>query len=293
MAKRPMGPNRAQPSSKGKAKISVPPARSAGGRDTAPSTRNALAELRKKNGAANLLTSLRENLSSLEAQHRERLLENTAKIYEVATFLREDEDAWLDFCHHSAWVGFRNRPKDTSQPDALRFALRMAVGFGYDPESKRAATKRANKFYGALQPFFSQRVPPWEIVAEIKKGGGFETLKRDNAATRRGKDKPSEKPETLLLRMPLTSESRGLLKERPPERRMGIIFKVLAIKGKAIHIDFERYGKMREQPADHNHTACNTKNTAKKLKSPTTTENIRTKQRSTNKLHNTCNLKAR
>ncbi|CAM5378401.1 hypothetical protein ATER59S_01693 [Aquamicrobium terrae] len=284
MAKHSMGPNHARPSSKRKAKISASPARSAGGGKTVPSTHNALAELCKKDGAAKVLTNLRENLSSLEAQHRERLLENSARIYEVATFLREEEDAWLEFCHHSAWVGFRNRPKDTQQSDALRFALRMAVGFGDDPASKRAATKRANKFYGALQPFFSRRVPPWKIVAEIKKGGGFEALKKDNAATRRGEDKPSEKPETLLLRMPLTPESRGLLKERQ-KQKLGIIFKILTIKGKTINADFYRYSKLKKKTNPPDEAACNTENAAKKLKPPKDTENSPTKQRSTKKPH--------
>lgn len=286
-----MGLDRAQTSSKSIAKISGSLGSSTGDRDTASPKRNALAELSAKNGAADILTSLREKLSSLEARHRERLLENAAKIYEVATFLREDGDAWLEFCRHSEWEGFRNSPKNTEQSDALRYSLRMAVGFGDDLESKRAATKRANKFYGALQPFFSQRVPPSKIVDEIKKGGGFENLKRDNAATRRGEDKPSEKQETLLLRIPLTLESRGLLKERPPERRMGVIFKVLAVKGKAIHIDFERYGKMREQPADHNDTACNTLITAKKPKPSQTADNDRNSVKTTKKGYTTRNMK--
>jgi hypothetical protein len=143
-------------------------------------------ELSVGNGAASALTDLRRDMKTLRGSHWKDIREEVARVYAIAFLLQFDEDAWLDFCRHPDWNGFRGRPKRADCKDALRYALRFAIGF-----SSRAATKRVSKFYNALEPLFrakslsrfSRPTPAPGSRWRGRRKGGSPTLLRNGLTT--------------------------------------------------------------------------------------------------------------
>ncbi|RDL49742.1 hypothetical protein BLJAPNOD_00850 [Ensifer sp. M14] len=172
---------------------------------TLPTRLTAIADTVDQLGApqefASKLEALRENFAAIRSGYRKDLRRQLAAAYDLATFLQDDNSAWIEFCRLDTWENVRSRPRDTDPTNALAYVLRFAVGF-----SGRAATKKASKYLSALSGFLSEGVPPAEIERKIREGGGIEKLARADAALRKqaekkGDDEAKETPEiTLKLR---------------------------------------------------------------------------------------------
>ncbi|WP_421928805.1 hypothetical protein [Neoaquamicrobium sediminum] len=128
------------------------------------------------------LRDLRKKMSVLDVGHQERLREHVAGVYAEALRLAEDPDEWLAMIRDEEWDGFPRRPKETDRADALRYAIRMAVGFPPDKREKRLATSKANRLYTALHPSFQQRVPATAIADLAIKKGGWDDWADENRA---------------------------------------------------------------------------------------------------------------
>ncbi|MER9836127.1 hypothetical protein NKJ28_14250 [Mesorhizobium sp. M0145] len=165
-----------------------------------------------RQGAASVLADVRRNLTTLAGEHRKSLYHEVTTAYAVGMVLRADQDEWLTFCLHSDWGTFRNRPKDSDRSDALRHAIRFAVGFGVTEEAKKAKNRRVDRLHGALKSFFADNVPPADIPAKIREGRGLEKLKSANA-TKAGISNPP-KQEYLTFRVPLDAANRRLLERQ-------------------------------------------------------------------------------
>lgn len=167
-------------------------------------------------GAASVLADVRRGLSTLATEHRKSLYQEVSRAYAVGLVLKADRDEWLKFCLHSDWATFRNKPKDTDRSDALRFALRFAVGFANDPVAKKAKNRRVDRLYGALKSLFAEGVSPAEIPNRIRENGGLEALKSANAAASRTTEDNAPKPAFVAFRVPLEGTHRLFLSREVP-----------------------------------------------------------------------------
>lgn len=146
-------------------------------------------QMRSKGFAVQKLLEIRDADKKLGKEHRKHLHNNLGSVYAIATVLRDDQDTWLEFCRHSSWEQLpRGRPKHDGSRDALRYAIRLMVGF-----RDNANTKRASKYYRALKPLFERGVKPADVVKKIKKAGGIEKLASQNA-----QQGQSKRPEAKL-----------------------------------------------------------------------------------------------
>lgn len=154
----------------------------------------AIDQLRSNGFAVQKLLEIQNADKRLGKEHRRHLLNNLANVYAVATALRADKDIWLEFYRHDSWRNFRGRPKLDDNQDALKYAIRLMVGF-----RDKANTQRASKYYRALTPLFQEGVKPTDVVKKIKKAGGIEKLASQNAQRRQAKG-PNVKLPALVTR---------------------------------------------------------------------------------------------
>jgi len=183
-------------------------------------------------GAADSLRTVRNALTGLEGKHRERINAELAKVYTNAILLREDPDEWQRFCGDVEWHEFPGKPKIDDQPEALRFAVRMAVGFPLEEEEKKAATKRVSKLYGALRFLADDGVEPDAVVTRLQEKG-IEKLSRE-AAQRKKQPPPATE---WMIRSVNQSFAKMLAKWKPGDRR-GVYFVVKSVDGMLIDADF-------------------------------------------------------
>lgn len=127
--------------------------------------------------ASSFLRSIRTELSNLLESTDESLRQKLGEVYAAATVLSLDKDQWQTFCEQQEWETFRQRPKpiDAHRQNALRYAVRYAVGF--DGASSNNAAYRYKK---ALEGCWVQKVAPIDVPKLIKEAGGIEKLKRQN-----------------------------------------------------------------------------------------------------------------
>lgn len=119
--------------------------------------------LREPKGAVRFLEGVRQSFRMLKGQYREHLKQEIVRIYATALVLAEDQDAWSDFCRAPDWEQQKKRPAASHQSDALRYALRFAVGF------TKGGAKRANLFLRATKTMFDERMPPDKVLAKLAK----------------------------------------------------------------------------------------------------------------------------
>ncbi|RWP18022.1 MAG: hypothetical protein EOR01_23675 [Mesorhizobium sp.] len=167
-----------------------------------------------KQGAASVLADVRKGLSTLALEHRKSLYREVTRAYAVGLVLKADKDEWLNFCLHNDWANFRDKPKDSDRSDALRYAIRFAVGFAKDRVAKKAKDRRVNRLYGALKSFFVEGVSPAEITTKIRESGGLEKLKSANAETAGSAIPPKQAYATF--RVPLEGMHRLFLARETP-----------------------------------------------------------------------------
>jgi hypothetical protein len=114
-----------------------------------------LDELQDFSRKRRIVDEIQRGHSALRSRQHKEFRRALARIYAIAFYLREDEDAWLDFCRDEAWNSYSRRPKKSDQSDAPRYVIRIAVGF-----TGRSATKRASKYYARLIGLFAAEIPP-------------------------------------------------------------------------------------------------------------------------------------
>ena len=118
-----------------------------------------------------------QEINQIESKYREALYLEMSKLVAVAHRLRDDEDAWAEFCRSEAWNKFapRLRPKLESQSTgALQSVLLLAFGPEDDVRDRRS------KWLTALQPLFDQHVKPSDLVDYIRRNGGRDGLCKIN-----------------------------------------------------------------------------------------------------------------
>ncbi|MBA8910687.1 hypothetical protein [Aminobacter ciceronei] len=157
---------------------------------TRKSTLSGQTAIPQKQSATNELMAVRQAFNSMEGQHRKRLHEELANVYATALRLCADTDEWFAFCRAAEWADFSGRPKDADQSDALRFAVRFAVGFPLGKDERLVATRRVSKLAGALQVLLEDKVPAAKVVDELEKRGGIEELNRERARRNRAPEAP-------------------------------------------------------------------------------------------------------
>ncbi len=130
-----------------------------------------------KSDASTFLRSIRTDMANLLDSTDESLRQKLGEVYAAAIVLSHDKDQWQTFCEQEEWISFRQRPKpiDAHRENALRYAVRYAVGF--DGTSSNQAAYRYKK---ALEGCWSGKVAPSEVPDLIKASGGIEKLKQQN-----------------------------------------------------------------------------------------------------------------
>lgn len=217
---------------------------------TSPTSAEAIAQTVDQLGApqefASKLETLRENFAAIRSGYRKDLRRQLAEAYDLATFLQDDNSAWIDFCRLDAWQNVRSRPRDTDPTNTLGYVLRFAVGF-----NGRAATKKASKYLSALSGFFSEGVPPVEIERKIREGGGIEKLARADAARRKqgGKKGDDEAEETPEITLKLRGEKVRRLLEVESALPIGLKIRTMKTKGAALSARLISVKVRRPKPA--------------------------------------------
>lgn len=158
-----------------------------------------------------LVEEIQRGHSALRSHQHKQLRTALARLYAFACFLREDEDAWLDFCRDNVWGSYRRRPKKSDRDDALRYVVRVAVGF-----NGRPATKRASKYYARLNGWFTAEIPPKIATEKILRN-------KPRPVTTHGSSpeiekQPRQKEECAIVRIPLHQGGRGVLEKGVGER---------------------------------------------------------------------------
>lgn len=149
----------------------------------------------------------------------------TLEIYAAAVYLREDTDAWTEFCREEKWATFRGKkPSPDTAGNALRFAFRFAYGF-----DDAAATKRASKDARMLESAFARRLSPAQAAAEVEAAGGKEAYSQ---AQQRARGEATDNPEpTIKL---IGGEHLDGLSDLKPGRKVRLLLKVHQVLGSTI-----------------------------------------------------------
>jgi hypothetical protein len=194
-----------------------------------------LAEVKVKGGPAKVLQEVRGTLRRLETRHRQQLRAELAKIYFVATLLREDEDAWLQFVRHAEWDGFSRRPQAGHRNDALRYVVRFAAGFGQSPQTKRAATHRANYWLGLLQPFWDKESAVAEVEQALSTARSLEELGRNRSEDKAEEGGGKAEPGEFSLRLPFKKTAKAIAAGKGGDRFLMRI-EVTSVAGKSARV---------------------------------------------------------
>lgn len=130
-----------------------------------------------KSDASAFLRSVRADLENLLDTTDESLRQKLGEVYAAARVLSLDKDQWQTFCEQEEWINFRQRPKpvDAHRLNALRYAIRYAVGF-----EGNSANQAAYRYKKALEGCWTANVAPADIAGLIKASGGIEKMKTHN-----------------------------------------------------------------------------------------------------------------
>jgi hypothetical protein len=93
------------------------------------------------------------------------------KSYQIALLATESLDLWQEICGSEEWASFKRRPKHDDQQDALRYVVRLYVGFDGVSDDKRAS-----KYYRSLKPWSDRKAPVSDVRKILKGEGGIEAL---------------------------------------------------------------------------------------------------------------------
>lgn len=155
--------------------------------------------LGESDNASTELLKKRAELHALRVGHRKRIRALVAFVYGVALFLKANEVAWIRFTQHEQWESTNrgSRPEANDRSDALRYALRFAVG-----PTGSAASKRVSKYYLALVTWFDKDISAEQVLTRIRLAGGFDAMARKRAE-KKAKAKTSPMPSTVAATKPV------------------------------------------------------------------------------------------
>jgi hypothetical protein len=147
-----------------------------------------------------------------------------AKDYQKAMYLWSDKDAWDDFCRLGIWKGHRG-PKRKDRADALKWVLRLGVGWGVGPKNDHRLTDLVNKWNKKLAPLFEQKMaaePAGRLIVKnlIPKVAQSPTVSSQNATKH------------VSVRIALDAGGNTVLARSIGDR---IVLRIVKIQGSVLH----------------------------------------------------------
>ncbi|ANP88275.1 hypothetical protein [Rhizobium leguminosarum] len=140
-------------------------------------TRMAMAQALEQLNSQGVVAALRgqkQGISDLLHNTDRALSIKLAVVYGAGLIVERDDDEWHALCAAQEWIDHpKVKPKRT---DPLRAVLRLAVGF----EGKKADST-VHRYYRALHPLFTEKVPADEIPSRIIEAGGVEKMRQNSA----------------------------------------------------------------------------------------------------------------
>ncbi len=132
---------------------------------------NEVADLIKPGRVLEVLKGLRLAEKEDDGKYHAAVHQRMLKSYKIALLASESLDVWQEICGAEEWKSFKQRPKHDDQKDALRYVVRLYVGF-----DGPADTKRASKYYTAMNSWFLKRAAPDDLQEVLTGPGGIEAL---------------------------------------------------------------------------------------------------------------------
>lgn len=132
---------------------------------------NEVADLIKPGRVLEVLKGLRSAEKEDDGKYHAAVHQRMLESYKIALLASESLDVWQEICGAEEWESFKQRPKHDDQKDALRYVVRLYVGF-----DGPADTKRASKYYTAMNRWFLKRAAPDELQEVLTGPGGIEAL---------------------------------------------------------------------------------------------------------------------
>ncbi|MFN3721271.1 MAG: hypothetical protein ACK4UW_20440 [Rhizobium rhizophilum] len=128
--------------------------------------------------ASENLKALRGDMAQILRTSDESLRQKLGSVYREARVLSRDLDQWQNFCGQEEWLTHSRRPKPTpdGMADALKHAVRFAVGF--DGATSNNAVYR---YRAVLQQCWERGLPFDQVPKAIEDAGGIEKMKRNRA----------------------------------------------------------------------------------------------------------------
>lgn len=140
--------------------------------------------LLEEGSARSILARLRDTEEALEEGKGKAARIAMVSSYAIALIARSNNDVWTEICTDPAWQGFRQRPKIKDQPNALRYVIRLSVGF-----RGVADNSIVSKRFAAMRPSFERGEAPSQLKDRLDELGGAEAL----AAWEKARD-PKRRP---------------------------------------------------------------------------------------------------
>ncbi len=128
-------------------------------------------EIVKPGKAIGLLSELRDQQTTLDEKGGKVARHAMLLAYQIALVARYNEDLWHEICGSDRWEGFRRRPKMADQPDALKFVVRLSVGFHGIPADQTSSTRTR-----AMRPAYERHETVQELKRLLDTQGGAERL---------------------------------------------------------------------------------------------------------------------
>ncbi|MCO5153920.1 MULTISPECIES: hypothetical protein [unclassified Shinella] len=121
--------------------------------------------------ALSILKDLRNAEKEDDGKYHAAVHKRILKSYQIALLAAESLDLWQEICGSEEWASFKRRPKHDDQQDALRYVVRLYVGFDGVSDDKRAS-----KYYRSLKSWFDRKTPVSDVRKILKGEGGIEAL---------------------------------------------------------------------------------------------------------------------
>lgn len=128
-------------------------------------------DLFQPGAATALLAGLREEQEVIDDRKGKAARRAMINAYHIALVALEHDDLWAEICCDPAWEAFKQRPKLKDRRNALRYAIRLSVGFRGKSDNSIVSTR-----YRAMCPSFVRRETPARVKELLDMHGGAEGL---------------------------------------------------------------------------------------------------------------------
>lgn len=135
-------------------------------RSTSEAINKATRALHDGKSVFELIRTVSDANSRLEARYREGLYVNLTALYTAAAFMRDDSDAWEEFCLDDSWTHERRKPHSDNPGDALRCVLRLSLS-----GTKGAVNDKSSKYFTALSDSWECYREPEEVRKLLEEHG--------------------------------------------------------------------------------------------------------------------------